>query len=155
MCSASAQPDSATDSKRHAGCDTCWNLSARRDNCICFPKCVDSIMSSGSGGLKQLWHKWKALRLPWRKKFLAGTFPPDFIDYLIVATVRRVLYETDTDIFTGEDLAGNTYWEFKDTINASRLRRIVKYQLKHRTNYADVQMSRTSRSILPTSSTYH
>ncbi|KAK3068916.1 hypothetical protein LTS18_000482, partial [Coniosporium uncinatum] len=69
-------------------------------------------MSSGSGGLKQLWHKWKALRLPWRKKFLAG-----------------------------EDLAGNTYWEFKDTINASRLRRIVKYQLKHRTNYADVQMS--------------
>jgi hypothetical protein len=62
--------------------------------------------------LLQLWYRWKALRLPWRRQFLAG-----------------------------HDLAGNTFWEFKDAANANRLRRIVKYT-KPTTHYADIQISR-------------
>ncbi|KAA8649862.1 hypothetical protein EYZ11_005872 [Aspergillus tanneri] len=60
--------------------------------------------------VNSLWFKWKSLRLPWRKSFLAGS-----------------------------DLAGNTYWEFKDALNASRYRRIVKVDPK--THLADVQVS--------------
>ncbi|KAJ5440767.1 NADH:ubiquinone oxidoreductase 17.2kDa subunit [Penicillium cf. griseofulvum] len=41
--------------------------------------------------VNSLWFKWKKLRLPWRKSFLVG-----------------------------EDLAGNTFWEFKDVMNAAR-----------------------------------
>lgn len=40
----------------------------------------------------------------------------------------------------GVDLAGNTYWEFKDVLNSGRMRRIVKYNPK--THYADVQIPR-------------
>ncbi|KAI0480150.1 hypothetical protein GGR56DRAFT_255558 [Xylariaceae sp. FL0804] len=36
------------------------------------------------GPIRQAWYKWKALRLPWRKRFLVGL-----------------------------DLSGNTYWEFR------------------------------------------
>lgn len=43
---------------------------------------------------------------------------------------------------SGSDLAGNTYWEFKETLNATRFRRIVKFDPK--THYADVQVSRKS-----------
>lgn len=60
--------------------------------------------------VNSLWFKWKSLRLPWRRSFLVGT-----------------------------DLSGNTYWEFKDALNAKRLRRIVKY--KPGTHYADVKVS--------------
>ncbi|KAL4896795.1 hypothetical protein BDV59DRAFT_171562 [Aspergillus ambiguus] len=60
--------------------------------------------------INSLWFKWKSLRLPWRKSFLVGT-----------------------------DLAGNTYWEFKDALNAGRFRRIVKFSPK--THYADVQVT--------------
>ncbi|EDN10577.1 NADH ubiquinone oxidoreductase family protein [Histoplasma capsulatum] len=60
--------------------------------------------------INSLWFKWKSLKLPWRKTFLAG-----------------------------KDLAGNTFWEFKDTLNSRRLRRIVKYNPK--THLADVQVS--------------
>lgn len=63
--------------------------------------------------LKRAWYKWKALRLPWRKQFLVGA-----------------------------DLAGNTFWEFKDALNANRWRRIVRYTGK--IHYADVKISRTS-----------
>ncbi|GAM82660.1 hypothetical protein ANO11243_006420 [Dothideomycetidae sp. 11243] len=41
-----------------------------------------------------------------------------------------------TDHYSGYDLAGNTFWEFKDQLNANRLRRIVKYSRK--THHADV-----------------
>lgn len=47
--------------------------------------------------LKQYWRAYQRLRLPWRRKF-----------------------------FVGEDLEGNTYWEFKDQIAAGRMRRIRK-----------------------------
>lgn len=43
-------------------------------------------------------------------------------------------------IITGSDLSGNTYWEFKESLSATRLRRIVKYNPK--THYADVKVSR-------------
>ncbi|KAK3692845.1 hypothetical protein B0T22DRAFT_532246 [Podospora appendiculata] len=47
----------------------------------------------------QAWHKWKGLRLPWRKQFLVGS-----------------------------DLKGNTFWEFRDVrgSDTSRWRRIVR-----------------------------
>ncbi|PGH30961.1 hypothetical protein GX50_06272 [[Emmonsia] crescens] len=60
--------------------------------------------------INSLWFKWKSLKLPWRRTFLAG-----------------------------KDLAGNTFWEFKDAPNAKRLRRIVKYDPK--THLADVKVS--------------
>lgn len=40
----------------------------------------------------------------------------------------------------GQDLAGNTFWEFKATKDAARLRRIVKFD--PRTHYADVKVTR-------------
>lgn len=43
---------------------------------------------------------------------------------------------------SGQDLAGNTFWEFKDQLNAGRFRRIVKFDPK--THYGDVQVSRKS-----------
>ncbi|OAX85045.1 hypothetical protein ACJ72_00575 [Emergomyces africanus] len=60
--------------------------------------------------INSLWFKWKSLKLPWRRTFLAG-----------------------------KDLTGNTFWEFKDALNAKRLRRIVKYNPK--THLADVKVS--------------
>lgn len=49
--------------------------------------------------LRTLYHRWKSLRLPWRKQFLVGS-----------------------------DLHGNTYWEFRDNLSqqSGRMRRIVK-----------------------------
>lgn len=78
-------------------------------------------MSSGSGLFKRLWYKWKTLKLPWRKQFLIGA-----------------------------DLSGNTFWEFKDQLNANRLRRIVKYSRK--AHVADVRVSRTYTPFLQLSS---
>ena len=69
-------------------------------------------MSSGPGYLKQAWFKWKSLKLPWRRQYLVGA-----------------------------DLAGNTFWEFRDALNAGRWRRIVKYPI--RVHHADVKISRT------------
>jgi hypothetical protein len=60
--------------------------------------------------LKQIWLKWKTLRLPWRRQFLAGS-----------------------------DLSGNTFWEFKDAMNANRYRRIVRYAKAG--HYSDVKVS--------------
>ncbi|KAG6020908.1 hypothetical protein E4U41_002689, partial [Claviceps citrina] len=55
-------------------------------------------MAPTIGPLTRTYYSWKALRLPWRKRF-----------------------------FIGHDLEGNTYWEFKLTSSETRLRRIVKY----------------------------
>ncbi|KAJ5217110.1 hypothetical protein N7468_010118 [Penicillium chermesinum] len=60
--------------------------------------------------VNSLWFKWKSLRLPWRKSRLVG-----------------------------QDLSGNTFWEFKDALNAGRWRRIVKFHPK--THYSDVKVS--------------
>jgi NADH dehydrogenase [ubiquinone] 1 alpha subcomplex assembly factor 2 len=49
--------------------------------------------------LRQAWYRWKALKLPWRKRFLVGL-----------------------------DLQGNTFWEFRDALSSQqhRMRRIVQ-----------------------------
>lgn len=60
--------------------------------------------------IKGLWNKWKALRLPWRKQFLVG-----------------------------QDLAGNTFWEFRDTADPNRMRRIIKGH--RRVQHSDVQIT--------------
>ncbi|KAK2871579.1 hypothetical protein FQN49_003045 [Arthroderma sp. PD_2] len=60
--------------------------------------------------INSLWFKWKSLKFPWRKMFLVGN-----------------------------DLSGNTYWEFKDSLNPGRFRRIVKASPK--IHYADVKVS--------------
>ncbi|KAL1616976.1 hypothetical protein SLS56_011196 [Neofusicoccum ribis] len=62
------------------------------------------------GRLRQLWYRWKALDLPWRKQWLRGV-----------------------------DLAGNTFWEFKEVYGAQRFRRIVKYS--RRTHFGDVKLT--------------
>lgn len=67
------------------------------------------------GYARQLWYRWKSLKLPWRRQFLIGA-----------------------------DLAGNTFWEFKDALNSNRFRRIVKYSAA--THYGDVKISRTHAS---------
>ncbi|CAJ2510251.1 Uu.00g061510.m01.CDS01 [Anthostomella pinea] len=64
------------------------------------------------GPVLKAWYQWKALRLPWRKRFLVGL-----------------------------DLQGNTYWEFKlqrgdDT--SGRFRRIVNYSRS--THYSEVKV---------------
>lgn len=46
----------------------------------------------------------------------------------------------EADRNQGADLSGNTFWEFKDHMNANRLRRIVQYSRK--TYYSDVKISR-------------
>ena len=48
---------------------------------------------------------------------------------------------TNTHDHPGQDLRGNTFWEFKDALNAGRFRRIVKFDPK--THFADVQVTRT------------
>ncbi|OJI86649.1 hypothetical protein ASPTUDRAFT_64046 [Aspergillus tubingensis CBS 134.48] len=68
--------------------------------------------------INSLWFKWKGLRLPWRRSFLVGT-----------------------------DLHGNTFWEFKDQLNAGRFRRIVKTDPK--THLADVQVSPAANTVPP------
>jgi len=65
---------------------------------------------SSSSALRSAWMRWKALRLPWRKRFLVG-----------------------------QDLHGNTFWEFKDALSASRMRRIVKYRAP--AHHSDVKVS--------------
>lgn len=50
------------------------------------------------------------MKLPWRKRWLVGF-----------------------------DLSGNTFWEFKDTLNSNRFRRIVKYS--RQTHFSDVNVT--------------
>ncbi|OWP06012.1 hypothetical protein B2J93_1769 [Marssonina coronariae] len=61
---------------------------------------------------RQAWYKWKALKLPWRKRF-----------------------------FVGLDLQGNTFWEFRDTLSSHkyRMRRIVECPAA--THYSEVKIS--------------
>ncbi|KAK4204391.1 hypothetical protein QBC40DRAFT_191892 [Triangularia verruculosa] len=60
-----------------------------------------------------LWQKWKALRLPWRRHFLAG-----------------------------KDLAGNTYWEFHDRgdPNPAKWRRILRPNPALNLHHSDVKI---------------
>ncbi|CEJ89330.1 hypothetical protein VHEMI05179 [[Torrubiella] hemipterigena] len=67
------------------------------------------------GPITQAWYRWKAMRLPWRKRFLVGF-----------------------------DLQGNTYWEFRLTTRGGAdseepWRRIVQYPRS--THYSSVKVS--------------
>lgn len=73
---------------------------------------MSSFQTRAPGAFTRAYYKWRALRLPWRKQWLCGA-----------------------------DLAGNTFWEFKDALNANRLRRIVRYTRAG--HYADIKISRT------------
>lgn len=84
-------------------------------------------MSSSPSAVRKLWYRWKALRLPWRRQWLAGE---------CTIWIKR----DDSDTVQGADLAGNTFWEFKDAMNSNRFRRIVRYN--PRAQYADVKISR-------------
>ncbi|EXJ56412.1 hypothetical protein A1O7_06755 [Cladophialophora yegresii CBS 114405] len=65
------------------------------------------------GAIRDLWLRWKMLRLPWRKRFLVG-----------------------------QDLYGNTFWEFRDQINPGRWRRMVKGSRRATlSSLSDVQIS--------------
>ena len=65
------------------------------------------------GAIRDLWLRWKMLRLPWRKTFLVG-----------------------------QDLYGNTFWTFKDQINHNRWRRMVKSKRRATlSSLSDVQIS--------------
>ncbi|MCJ1279314.1 hypothetical protein MMC21_007138 [Puttea exsequens] len=70
-----------------------------------------------SSPIKSIWQKWKSLKLPWRRHWLAGIFSPPNLD--------------DTELTnplltsTGSDLAGNTYWYFAPT-GAAIPRRIMR-----------------------------
>ncbi|MCJ1471463.1 hypothetical protein MMC13_000102 [Lambiella insularis] len=55
------------------------------------------MSSSAVGPVKRLWFKWRSLKLPWRRRWLAGM-----------------------------DLSGNTFWEFKDAMTGGRTRRIAQ-----------------------------
>lgn len=47
--------------------------------------------------------------------------------------------DRSSDTFLGQDVHGNTFWEFKDKLNAQRLRRIVRYS--HKPHLGDVNIS--------------
>ncbi|KAJ5086790.1 hypothetical protein NUU61_008097 [Penicillium alfredii] len=81
--------------------------------------------------VNSLWFKWKSFRLPWRKTFLVGQ------SEIVCAPLRR--NANPRVIIPGQDLAGNTFWEFKDVLNAGRFRRIVKFDPK--THYGDVKVT--------------
>ncbi|KAL6871090.1 hypothetical protein J3F83DRAFT_734213 [Trichoderma novae-zelandiae] len=72
------------------------------------------MTSKQIGPFAQAWYKWKALRLPWRRRFLIGF-----------------------------DLQGNTFWEFRHTRGSQdtgeRWRRIVAYPRS--THYSQVRVS--------------
>ena len=81
------------------------------------------------GTARDLWIRWKMLRLPWRKRFLVGMYQDAF-------SRKRNTVLTHT---AGQDLHGNTFWEFKDAINHNRWRRIVQGHRK--THHSDVKIS--------------
>ncbi|OQE24551.1 hypothetical protein PENSTE_c007G07294 [Penicillium steckii] len=60
--------------------------------------------------VNSLWFQWKSLKLPWRRSRLAGV-----------------------------DLSGNTFWEYKDDLNATRWRRMLKPDPKM--HLSDVQVT--------------
>jgi len=104
-------------------------------------KCRQDETYTMPSGLKRLWWKWKSLRLPWRKKWLVGMF----LDCSDARRLCLTLHCIHSWQFIGFDTAGNSFWEFKDALNANRLRRIVHYSRK--VEYADVKLSREYATV--------
>lgn len=76
--------------------------------------------------------KWKSLRLPWRKRFLAGRS---------IRVVRKTLIDT------GTDLEGNRYYFLRPTLSTipgpdnRNLRRILQPASQTKTHYSDIVIS--------------
>lgn len=105
-----------------------------------FPlTCHDAAktMPSAPGSFRRAWFRWKSLRLPWRKQWLCGTFLLSLCRLTQGATPSP---SRPPNSSIGFDLAGNTFWEFKDQLNSNRFRRIVKYS-RH-IHLSDVKISR-------------
>lgn len=95
------------------------------------------MVGNSIGPIGRAWLKWKSLRLPWRKRFLVGTFAQTTLCDETILLSRAQL--TAPPFSPGFDLQGNTYWEFRlatrgtgeATANGlgevERWRRIVKY----------------------------
>jgi hypothetical protein len=97
--------------------------------------------------INSLWFKWKSLKLPWRKSFLVGMYSLRLQPLLTNSSQVTGLTGSSFGISKGTDLAGNTFWEFRDALKAGRMRRIVKSNPK--THYADVKVSRKKHSHYP------
>ena len=104
-------------------------------------KCRQDEPYTMPSGLKRLWWRWKSLRLPWRKKWLVGMFH-DCSNALRLCLTLHCIHSWQ---FIGFDTVGNSFWEFKDALNANRLRRIVHYSRK--VEYADVKLSREYATV--------
>ncbi|KPM43486.1 hypothetical protein AK830_g3056 [Neonectria ditissima] len=98
------------------------------------------------GTVAQAWYQWKALRLPWRKRFLMGKqsiFSPGL--QLLARLPACLPAPSDPKPLTymaGYDLEGNTYWEFRltrGTEGGERWRRIVNYPRS--THYSQVKVN--------------
>ena len=108
-------------------------------------------MAKAPGVFRQLWFSWRKLKLPWRKRWMVGKLCTAIIFLFINIIHHSSTPSTPSTLFSrkadrsrraGADLSGNTFWEFKDAINANRLRRIVHYSSD--AHYADVKISRES-----------
>ena len=88
---------------------------------------------SSPSPLLRVWYRWKMLRLPWRRKFLVGTFTYTPFAFGFAHTRKHTA--------EGLDLHGNTFWEFRlsGSSDAGRWRRIVRYARS--THYGDVNVS--------------
>ncbi|KAI9881589.1 MAG: hypothetical protein M1830_000153 [Pleopsidium flavum] len=69
---------------------------------------------------------------------MATKTPRRYVQHLNYLYLRTNLI-FNSQLFLSMDLAGNTFWEFKDALNANRLRRIVNYNPT--THYSDIQIS--------------
>lgn len=83
--------------------------------------------------VNSLWFQWKSLKLPWRKSRIAGKLSTQAT--LDISTVLLTLAA-----HLGVDLAGNTFWEYRDDPNANRWRRMLKPDPK--IHLSDVQVTR-------------
>lgn len=95
------------------------------------------MSSRRPGTLSQAWFRWKALRLPWRRRWLVGKSLS--LGSIIVLKLRhRRKPLTRPSPVPGFDLEGNTYWEFRPR-GVERLRRIVDHPRS--THYSDVHVT--------------
>ncbi|KAK7949588.1 hypothetical protein PG988_016227 [Apiospora saccharicola] len=74
------------------------------------------MSSSNVGLVMRAWFRWKALRLPWRKRFLVGMLRPFRQHLLGLPPHRQHPSPTSTDLPAYQSSADDTRW-----------RRIVKY----------------------------
>lgn len=73
--------------------------------------------------LAEVWYKWKALRLPWRKRFLIGMPCFEIPSRTELSSTHSLMVPSRP----GRDLHGNTFWEFREVRGngPGRFRRIV------------------------------